>query len=146
LIIAAKKKQQLDTLLATFNLTSTVYFPTRVQNGVASAIDNIFIDVFKNENYTIYPHINGLSDHDAQIINLNNLNTQGYYSETQIIRNFNNHSITNFKIKLSFETWDDIFGGNDVNVIFNNFLNTYLRIFYSSFTKRKRVNLKVTHG
>jgi hypothetical protein len=50
-------------------------------------------------------------------------------------------------IKLSFETWEDIFGGNDVNVVFNNFLNTYLRIFYSSFTTRKiQVNLKALHG
>jgi cystathionine beta-lyase family protein involved in aluminum resistance len=73
----------------------------------------------------MYPHINRLSDHDAQIIKLNNLNTQGQYNTTQIIRNFNKHSITNFKFKPSVETWDDIFGGNDVNIIFNNFLNTF---------------------
>lgn len=94
----------------------------------------------KNVNYNIYPHINGLSDHDAQIIKLNNLSIQGQNNATQIIRNFNKHSISNFSIKLSFETWDDTFGGNDVNIIFNNFLNTYLRIFYSSFTKRKIKN------
>jgi hypothetical protein len=98
LITAAKKKkkQHLDTLLATFNLTSTIYFPTRVQNGVATAIDNIFNDIIKNVNYTIYPHSNGLLDHDAQIIKLNNLSTQGQYNATQIRRNFNKHSITNF--------------------------------------------------
>jgi hypothetical protein len=139
-LIIAARKQQLDAILATFDLTSTVFFPTRMQNDVATAIDNIFIDVSKNINYSIYPHINGLSDHDAQIIKLNNFNIQGQYNTTQIIRNFNEHSITNFKIKLSFESWDDIFGGNDVNMIFNNFLNAYLRIFYSSFTKRKIKN------
>jgi hypothetical protein len=98
--------------------------------------ERIFIDVSINVNYDIYPHINRLLDHDGQIIRLNNFNIQGLYNNTQIIRNFNKYFITDFKIKLSFETWD-IFGGNDVNVIFNNFLNTYLRIFYSSFIKRK---------
>lgn len=132
-----KKKQQLDTLLATFNLTSVINFPTRVQNEVATAIDNIFLDVSKNNNYNVYPHINGLSDHDAQIIKFKNLNIQGLNNTTQIIRNFNKYSIANFKLKLSFEMWEDIFGATDVNTMFNNFLNTYLRIFYSSFTKRK---------
>lgn len=108
-----------------------------MQNGVATAIDNIFPDVSKNVDYTKYPHINELSDIDAQIIKLNNFKTQGQYNGTQIIRNFNKHSLINFKNKPSFETWDDIFGGNDVDIIFNNFLNTYLRIFYSSFNKRK---------
>ncbi|PNF35146.1 hypothetical protein B7P43_G09274 [Cryptotermes secundus] len=132
-----KKKQQFDTLLSTFNLTSVVNFPTRVQNEVATAIDNIFLDVSKNNNYNVYPHINGLSDHDAQIIKFKNLNIQGLNNTTQIIRNFNKHSIANFKLKLSFEMWEDIFEATDVNIMFNNFLNTYLRIFYSSFTRRK---------
>jgi hypothetical protein len=56
-----------------------------VQNGAATAIDNIFTDVSKNVNYTIYHHINGLSDHNAQIIKLNNFKTQGQYNATQII-------------------------------------------------------------
>jgi len=32
------------------------------------AIDNIFINKVKYENYSIHPLVNGLSDHDAQII------------------------------------------------------------------------------
>jgi urate oxidase len=39
--------------------------------------------------------------------------------------------------KLSYEVWEDIFAENDVNTIFNGFLNLYLRIFYSSFPIRK---------
>jgi hypothetical protein len=30
-----------------------------------------------------------------------------------------------------------VFTDNDVNTVFNNFLNTYLRIFYSSFPLKK---------
>ena len=38
------KRQQLDALLATFNLVSTVHFSTRSLSGSSSAKDNIFID------------------------------------------------------------------------------------------------------
>ena len=36
-------------------------------------------------------------------------------------------------MKLSHETWEPVFDGNDVNKIFNSFLNIFLRIYYSSF-------------
>jgi hypothetical protein len=47
---------------------------------------------------------------------------------------------------LSYESWDEIFGGKDANLIFNSFLNTYLRIFNASFpiiknTLHQRVTL-----
>jgi hypothetical protein len=64
------KQQQPDALLATFNLQSTVRFPTRSRNGPISAIDNIFIDISNNDKYSLYPLINGLSDHDGQVIHL----------------------------------------------------------------------------
>jgi hypothetical protein len=88
-----------------------------VQNGVATAIDNIFIDVSKNINYDVYPHINGLPDHDAQTIKAMNLNIREQNKTTQTIRSFNKHSISNFKLDLSSETWEDIFGGDDVNML-----------------------------
>jgi hypothetical protein len=71
-IIDSNKKKKLDLLLASYNLLSTVNFPTRVQNGSATAIDNIFIDASRQGNYVIYPLFNVLSDHDAQLIVLTN--------------------------------------------------------------------------
>jgi len=79
----------------------------------------------------------GLSDYDVKIMKLNNVNRLRQFSETQIIRNFKNCSTTKFKINLSYEMWEIIFCENDANIIFSNFLNSYLRIFYSSFTKRE---------
>jgi len=38
---------------------------------------------------------------------------------------------------LSYEIWDTIFGKNDVNKIFTNFHNLFLRIIYSCFPKKK---------
>ena len=42
-------------------------------------------------NYTMHPFINGLSDHVAQIMKLNNINIQTQSSETQIIGNCNKY-------------------------------------------------------
>ena len=61
-------KHQLDNLLLSYNLYSIINFPTRVQNTSATAIDNIFIDVSQFESYTVTPIINGVSDHDAQLL------------------------------------------------------------------------------
>jgi len=61
-------KQNLDPLLLSYNLSGTVHFPTRVQNNYSSAIDNIYIDKPKLENYSVKPLINGLSDHEDQLI------------------------------------------------------------------------------
>jgi hypothetical protein len=40
---------------------------------------------------------------------------------------------------LSLETWHNVFGNNDVNSTYNSFLNTYLRVFYSSFPLKKLI-------
>ena len=65
------KRLQLDALLQTYNLTGTVAFPTRKTDTSTSAIDNIF--VARTTKYTIYPFINGLSDHEAQILMIDNI-------------------------------------------------------------------------
>ena len=49
----------------------TVSFPTCKTNASTSAIDNIFIA--RTKIYTIYPFINGLSDHETQILVIENI-------------------------------------------------------------------------
>jgi hypothetical protein len=51
-------------------------------------------------------------------------------------RRIGSNTVADFQLQLSYEQWDDVFGNNNVNEIFNNFLNTYLRYYYSSFTKK----------
>jgi hypothetical protein len=49
-------------------------------------------------------------------------------------------------INLTYESWDNIFTDDDVKTIFNHFLYTYLRNFYSSFpliTSQYKPNNKV---
>jgi hypothetical protein len=55
-----------------------------------------------------------------------------------LIRKMN--EINDFLTKLSYETWDIIFSKDDVNNMFNSFLDSHLKIFYSSFLL-KRVHI-----
>ena len=66
------KKRQLDAVLLTYNLSAIVHFPTRSQGYSSTAIDNIFIEPI---NYTASVH-NGLSDHGAQLLIINDVNLQ----------------------------------------------------------------------
>jgi predicted AAA+ superfamily ATPase len=81
----------------------------------------------------MHPLINRLSDHDAHIITINNITVDEPVNKTQSIRKFNKFSIHQFANNLSYENWDNVFIKEEVNTVFNNFLNTCLRIFNSSF-------------
>jgi hypothetical protein len=121
-----------------FNLFSIIDFPARSQNKSASLIDNIFFDYTQSGKYLVYPSINGFSDHDdAQLLILKDNCMQMHKQKISNIRIFNDQCLFNFKMQLSYETLDDVFGSDDVDTIFNSFLNTYLRIFHSSFPIKK---------
>jgi exonuclease III len=109
----SNKKKQLDYILGTYNLIGTVHFPTRTTNRSATLIDNIFID--NRRNYSIKPCINGLSDHDAQLITLSNFALPISISEPTYIRKINKTTIAEFQLLLSWEQWDNIFGNSNVN-------------------------------
>ena len=130
---------EINYLLGTYNLISTAYFPTRTVINSTTLINNIFID--NRRHYTIKPCVNGLSDHDVQLITLNNFSLPFSNIETSYIRNINKNNIAEFQLQLSWEQWDNIYGNNNVNDMFNNFLNTYLRCYYSSFLKKKKLSL-----
>ena len=121
------------------NLSSTVMFPTRICNNSYSLIDNIYSNT-KRHNFLITPLINGLTDHDGQIIDL------AYTPNTpnrvfSLSRKTNSDSISKFTNLLSYENWDDVFADN-VNVLFNKFHNNYLRIFNACFPILKRTHYK----
>jgi hypothetical protein len=98
-------------------------------------IDNIFINSCRN--YNIKQCVNGLSDHDAQLITINNPTVTKGTQKRFHKREINKNSIAEFQLILSWEQWNDIFDTTDVNNKFNNFLNTFLRCFYTSFQKKK---------
>jgi len=72
-------------------------------------------------------------------------------NKSKFIGKMDKHTILDFTYNLSNEAWDSVFNNNDVNLMFNSFLNTYLRIVYSCFplirTKsRKHNNNWITLG
>jgi hypothetical protein len=86
----------------------------------------------------VYPiMVKGMSDRDAQIIILRDITMVNYTSHFYLTRKINKASVLDFNPKLSYKSWDDVFLCDDMNLSFNNFLNTYLRIFYSSFPIKK---------
>jgi hypothetical protein len=133
------RKHLLDSLLASFSLFSTVKFPTRIFNNSCTLLDNIYINTHSHD-FSVHPLINGLSDHDAQIITLSNTFISVPRHVFSFTMKIDRNSISKFTFLLSYENWDDVFLEQDVNIIFNNFLNTYLRIFYASFPTIKSQN------
>jgi hypothetical protein len=81
---------------------------------------------------------NGLSDHDAQILTLNNLKFPNSPNYPVCISNINEFSKSEFKLNLSCETWINMFAvEDDVNVMLIHFLSTCLMIFNHSFPYKK---------
>jgi hypothetical protein len=83
--------------------------------------------------------VNDISDHDAKMLELQaiNLNSKRCNYKTITIRKIDFNSSNEFKNK-SRKLWQNVFdidNNNDVDRIFNSFLNTYLQIFCSCFPK-----------
>jgi hypothetical protein len=68
---------------------------------------------------------------------LNEIHLQTKISNSKMIRNVNKYSLYDFQMMLSYEDCDKVFSNNDVDTIFNSFLNPYLRIFYSGLPLKK---------
>ena len=120
-------------MFLTYNLASIVHFPPRTQSSSCTAIENIFLDTNTFFNYTISPLSYGLADHDAQLLIINDLNLQPHNHCTHAIRSLNTYSIEEFKTKLSYESWENVFSHNEntnVDTLFNS-------LFYTSFPPRK---------
>jgi len=66
-----------------------------------TTIDNIFITRIKN--YIINPHINRLSDHEAQIIVIENIVLTKQRDNITTKRDINDQSIREFQLLLSRE-------------------------------------------
>jgi len=91
----------------------------RKSNASTTAINNIFVTRMKN--CIIIPHINGLSDHDAQIIVMENIALTKQRNNISSMKDINDQSILEFQLLLSHKNWEEIFMEGDVNISFNKF-------------------------
>jgi hypothetical protein len=129
-----------------------VDFPTRFNTTSCSTIDNIFIDNSRINLFKVLPIINGLSDHDAQYLTLDNvfLLNRGNNSICKK-RLITRASISNFVAMLKDESWSDVYSHYGVDKCFSSFLNSFLIYFESCFpmhhtTKKLLKNSWITQG
>jgi len=101
------RKDLLDSLLASFSLFSTGKFPTRISNNSCTLMD-IYINTYRHE-FSVRPIINGLTDHNAQIIILSNIFSSVPRHVFSFTRKINNYSISKFTSLLSYKNWEDVF-------------------------------------
>jgi hypothetical protein len=104
-----------------------VDFSTRFNKPSCFAIDNIFIDNATVHLFKLLQIINGLSDHDAQYVTLNNvfLLNKGCNSISKK-RLITKATMSNFVTMLKDESWSDVYAHNDIDKSFNSFLNSFL--------------------
>ena len=115
-----QNKQALNSLLTSYNLCSVIDFPTRIHNNSNTLIDNIFINKLTNENYSVYLLINGLSDHDAQVLSLSDIIVPDNRIELYFYREISTHSLNEFQTNLSYVTRENVFSDVDPDTSFNN--------------------------
>ena len=74
----------------------------------------IILDISRRS-FTIKPCLDGLPDHDGQILTLLNLSIPHYNVNYIYTRRTDNNTTADFQLQLSYEQWDDVFGNNNVN-------------------------------
>ena len=129
--LSYREREEKTTRCNAPDLKFSINFPTRTQGSSCTAIDNIFLDTNTFFKYTISPQYNGLADHDAQLLIINDLNLQPHNHCTHTIRSSNTYTVEEFKTKMSYESLDNDFSHNEntnVDTVFNSLLD-YLRIF-----------------
>jgi hypothetical protein len=128
-LIENYKKEQLQSVLDTYNLVQIISFPTRISSTSISLIDNFFLDRSIYNKFHVYPAINGLSDHDGQILILENLQAVMQSKHENAFREMNEGKIANFQLAVQNENWEEVYNQENVNRKFNIFLN----IFFINF-------------
>ena len=114
----SNRKKYLSSLLTTYNLSHTVDFATRIQNKSSTATDYIFVDNSRLGSTIISSLINGLSDHDAQLLTINNIHaaTKKVFLQ-QGTRTINRETFSNFQPLLKQETWQSVYQTQDNNLL-----------------------------
>jgi len=72
-VIDNNSKSQMDAVLHSYILPCIVKFPTKFDPKSLTAIENVFIDTSTIAKYDIYRLIHGMSDHDALLLTINNV-------------------------------------------------------------------------
>ena len=111
-------------LLLSFNLKITISEPTRISRFSSTCIDNVATNIELYETKVIDTD---LSDHRAILFSIPTPNLP--MMETSNFRQLTEENLYFFEHFLSQENWTEIFNSNDVNTVYDNFLNRFLYAF-----------------
>jgi hypothetical protein len=92
-----------------------------VNLSTSTRIYHIFIDTTRNGEYDKCPFMNGLSDHDAQVLILHMAQKWRQQHYTYMKWGINDDTIANFQAQLSHDLWESVFDEKDVNKSFDLF-------------------------
>jgi hypothetical protein len=84
-----------DSLLASFNVFSTVKFPTRIFKNSSNLIDNIYFNTYKFD-FSVYPLTKGPANHDAQTITFTDIFNYTPKQSFSSIRKIESNAIIKF--------------------------------------------------
>ena len=106
----------------------------RITHNSTTLIDCIYLDVMQFKKVAAFQHINGLSDHDAQIITLDSTLIERQKNPPQKRAHLiNTQTLNSFLLLLQEENWESVYNTDNVNEIFQNFQNILIRSFDNSF-------------
>jgi hypothetical protein len=118
----------------TFNLKQVVDFPTRIINNSGTLVHTIFVDTTIYDKIQVKPFINGLSDHNAHIICLQNANIGLQQSVSKKkSRSINEQIIKHFHTLFKDETWDTVYKSTCINEMYSKIQGIFLRYYEPSF-------------
>jgi len=137
-----KAKDQLLSLMSSFNLLQTVFENTRVFGNSSSCIDN----VFTNQEYvSVHIFENFVSDHRAQKITIETDTV--HLHEVEYKRFFTIENKKHFVNSLLIQDWETVYkvDHKDVNAQWDTFLAEYMQLFnqcfpYKSTKQKNRIN------
>jgi hypothetical protein len=97
-------------------------------------MDTIFVNTTIHDKIQVKPFINGVSEHDAQIICLQNVNIglQQNVSKKKT-RLINEQIIKYFQMLLNDETWETVYKTTHVHEMYYRFQSIFLRHYEASF-------------
>jgi hypothetical protein len=80
------------------------------------------VDITRLSSSSTSPIINSLSDHDAQLLTINNIaSAVNLIHPKHRTRKINNDTIMQFQLLLKSETWESVYKDHDINNKFNSF-------------------------
>jgi hypothetical protein len=140
-LVNSSTAHHMISLCQSYNLFHVVDFPTRITKDSSSAIDNILMDYTRLNTFQVFSLANGLSDHEAQHLCVNNVFGHQTNNNRLVKKGLITKSgVSTFIEMLQNESWDNIINNTDVNESFNLFSNTFLIIFESCFPVRYVTN------